>query len=79
MLRALYILKLMDGLPETIITLFTVLIFGQLYEGLAMVVIVLAAFFWILRIKREIQQQYFNSLWRAIKSIFRKKNKYGSE
>ena len=77
MIRVLYITKIMDGLPETLITLFGVVLTAEAYDVLGVAVLVLAGFFWTLRIKREIQQQYQNKFWNAIKSIFKKRNKYG--
>ena len=67
----------MDGLPETLITLFGVVLTAEAYDVLGVAVLVLAGFFWTLRIKREIQQQYQNRIWNAIKSLFKKRNKYG--
>lgn len=77
MIRVLYITKIMDGLPETLITLFGVVLTAEAYDVLGVAVLVLAGFFWTLRIKREIQQQYQNKFWNAIKSLFKKRNKYG--
>lgn len=67
----------MDSLPETLITLLLVIWTGPVYDILSLSVLFLAAFFWVIRIKREIQQQYFNSLWRAFKSLFKIRNSYG--
>ena len=67
----------MDGLPETLITLFAAVLMQSGTDILTVGVMVLAGFFWLLRIKREVQQQFSNDLWRAIKSLFRKNNKYG--
>ena len=75
--RALYITKMIDGLPETIITLFAAVLINSGTDVLTVGVMVLAGFFWLLRIKREVQSQYRNSIWRAIKSLFKKYNKYG--
>jgi hypothetical protein len=80
MIRYLYIVKVMDGFPETLITLFAAVLGWQSGgDWLTLIVMCLAGFFWVIRIRREIQQQYFNDVWRAIKSLFRKKNKYGHD
>ena len=78
MLRALYITKTMDGFPETLITLFAAVLMQSGTDILTVGVMVLAGFFWLLRIKREVQSQYRNSIWRAIKSLFKKNNNYGA-
>jgi hypothetical protein len=67
----------MDGLPETLITAFAVTLATSGTDLLTISVMVLAGFFWLLRIKREVQQQFRNNLWTAIKSLFKGKNKYG--
>lgn len=77
MVRFLYLVKMMDGLPETVITLFMVIAFGPVYDAMGLVVLLLAGFFWTIRIKREIQQQYQNKFKNAIKSLFKRRNKYG--
>lgn len=79
MVRILYIAKVMDGLPETIITMMLIIIAGPIYEVMSFVVLFLASFFWVIRLKREIQQQFQNKPWRAIRSMFRKQNKYGKD
>ena len=77
MLRSLYIVSGMDGMPETLVTLFAAFLALNGTDLLTYVVMCLACFFWLLRIKREVQQQFRNNLWRAMKSLFRKDNKYG--
>ena len=79
MVRVLYIAKVMDALPETIITMLLIIIAGPLYEAMSFVVLFLASFFWVIRLKREIQQQFQNNLWRAIRSMFKKQTKYGKD
>jgi len=79
MIQALYIDEVMDGFPETLITMLLIMVSEPIYDWLSIVVLVLAAFFWAIRIKREIQEKYFNNVWRAIKSLFRKRNKYGND
>jgi len=76
-IRAVYISKLMDGVGETIMILLIVLITGPIYDALAFFVLLLSAFYMAIKIKREIQQQFFNSVWKAFKSLFKKRNKYG--
>ena len=68
---------MIDGLPETVITLFAAVLINSGTDVLTVGVMVLAGFFWLLRLKREVQNQYKNSIWRAIKSLFRKRNNYG--
>ena len=75
--RALYIAKMIDGFPETIITLFAAVLLDTGADILTIGVMVLAGFFWLLRIKREIQRNFHNKPWEAFKSLFRKRNKYG--
>jgi hypothetical protein len=69
----------MDGLPETLITLFAAVLVDSGVDVLTVGVMVLAGFFWLLRIKREVQQQFKNNLWTAIKSLFKGRNKYGEK
>ena len=77
MIRYLYIGKVMDGFPETLITMFGVVLTAEAYDILGIAVLVLAGFFWTLRIKREIQQQYQNRISNAIKSLFKRWTRYG--
>ena len=77
--KLFYITKIMDSFPETIITIALLVIAGPLYDALAFVVLFLAAFFWTIRIRREIQQQFHNKIMEAIKSIFRKRTQYGPD
>jgi len=40
---------------------------------------ILVGFYTLIRIKKEIQLKHFNSIWHAIKSLFKKRNKYGEK
>lgn len=75
----IHILKAMQGFPETIITLFVIITWGNINELVSSIVLLLAFFYWVLQIKRLVQERYYNSFWGAVKSLFRKKNKYGEK
>lgn len=77
MVRFLYIAKLMQAFSDSLITAFVLITWGQFQEVVYGYIMIAVAFYWTLQIKRLIQQQYFNSFWRAVKSLFRKWNKYG--
>lgn len=77
--RLLKVYDMTEAIPETAATAFSVYLASIAYDGLGFVVLVLAAFFWTLRIKREIQQQYHNKVINAIKSLFKKWYRYGGD
>lgn len=87
MLSALYISKMIDEIMDFVMTgvaiaiafSFTADKLNDISSILSMIVVIFAGFFWTIRNKREIQQYHKNSIWEAIKSIFKKKSKYGDK
>jgi hypothetical protein len=77
--RFVAIAKVMGLAGETILTFFILVTWGDVKEGMAITILFFTAFYWALRIKQLVQEQYFNSFWKAIKSLFKKRNKYGEK
>ena len=67
----------MDGMPQTLLTLFAAFLAIDGADWLTVLVMVIALFFWLITLKRKIQKYHHNSIWEAIKSLFKKYNKYG--
>ena len=78
MLNLLHHFKLMDLAYEAIGTLTVLVLALETFSTFATISIaVLAGFYWVLRIRKMIQEDYFNSLLYAIKTLFRRHNRYG--
>ena len=79
MSRLIKIYDMTDGLGETALTGASVIIATTAQDALGLIVLTLAAFFWAIRIKREIQQQFHGKVCESIKSLFKKWYNYGGD
>ena len=74
---SVHINRIMDGFTETYMTIFVAVLISSGIDILTGIVMILAGFFWLITLRRVIQEKHRNSLWHAVSSLFRKRNKYG--
>ena len=79
MARLLFLARQMDELADVIVVLVAIVWSWPLNEVASTFLAFISIFYVLLRLKQLIQQQYFNSLWGAIKSLFKRKNRYGED
>lgn len=77
--RFLTLFKMVDYLGDALVIILAALFAFPFQETLSVLLAVLSIFYVLIRTKREIQEHHFNKVWKAIKSLFRKRNKYGEK
>ena len=79
MKQIIYILKMTNHLADALVIILAAIFAAPFDQILSYILVGMSIFYVAIRTKREIQEHHFNKVWRAIKSLFRKRNKYGEE